>query len=224
MRIHDILIESLQLYEAPIGQAISKGIAPEKEIPPTASTTAPVGQQVNKSNLRLGIPVGKQAVDQAVSTIKKVRSDRRPEVINYAKQQIDAIAKVSTEPQPSETPPLPSTNKGANLAKSFSAGQKAMNNMLSPSTWFGDNNADDNFNNPDKRKTLNKISNNQTRDDNDAVIVKGMITDIAKNPRIDPTTKKSLLKILNKINTTPTYALTSPEKDALFAYNKANLN
>lgn len=223
MRIYDI-IESLQLSEAPIGRAISKGIAPEKEIPPTASTTAPDSQQVNKSNPRLGIPAGKQAVDQAVSTIKKVRSDRRPEVVDYAKQQIDTIAKVATEPQPSETPPLPGTNKGANLAKSFSAGQKAMNNILSPSTWFGDNNADAKSDNADKRKTLNKISNNQTRDDNDAVMVKGMITDIAKNPRIDPTTKKSLLKILNKINTTPTYALTSLEKDALFAYNKANLN
>ena len=223
MRIHDI-IESLQLYEAPIGQAISKGVAPEKEIPPTASTTAPIGQPVNKSNPRLGIPAGKQAVDQAVSTIKKVRSDRRPEVIDYAKQQIDAIAKVSTEPQPSETPPLPGTNKGANLAKSFSAGQKAMSNILSPSTWFGDKYADEKFDNTDKRKSLNKISNNQTRDEKDTAILQRVADDIAKNPKIDATTKKTLSAILKKMTNDSTYAPNPSEKDALYAYNKAIFN
>lgn len=156
MRIHDI-IESLQLYEAPIGQAISKGVAPGKEIPPTASTTAPIGQPVN-------------------------------------------------------------------FAKSFTAGQKSMNHILSPSTWFGDPYADAKFSNAEKRQTLNKISNKSPRDAKDAAILESIPKDIAKNPEIGKETKKALLDIFKEINDNPDYTPTPPEKDALYAYNKAYLN
>ena len=117
------------------------------------------------------------------------------------------------------------TMQGANLAKSFSAGQKAMSNILSPSTWFGDKYADEKFDNTDKRKSLNKISNNQTRDEKDTAILQSVATDdIAKNPKIDATTKKTLLAILKKMTNNSTYAPNPSEKDALYAYNKANFN
>jgi hypothetical protein len=44
---------------------------------------------------KVGVPAGKQAVDQAVQTIASVRGDRRPQVVQYAKEKIDSLAKQS---------------------------------------------------------------------------------------------------------------------------------
>jgi hypothetical protein len=63
--------------------------APAEE-PPAApdATQAPAGN----TRARMGAPEGRKAVDQAVSTVKQVRSDRRAQVVNYGKQQFDALA------------------------------------------------------------------------------------------------------------------------------------
>ena len=152
MRINEILAESPQLDEGPIGQAIGRGVKSVaggigavaggiagipsaikqgfkagKQVvggtpataPTSTPTTTPRTNRTAPANIRsratptqntqqpsanvasrVGVPAGKQAVDNAVSTIKTVRSDRRPEVINYAKQQIDTVAKQ----QPAATP------------------------------------------------------------------------------------------------------------------------
>lgn len=74
------------------------------EVPATPAVTTPAQQprDINarrnaRSNIvkKVGAPAGKQAVDTAVSAIKSVRKDRQPEVIDYAKQQINALGKTS---------------------------------------------------------------------------------------------------------------------------------
>jgi hypothetical protein len=52
---------------------------------------------------KVGVPAGKQAVDQAVQTIASVRGDRRPQVVQYAKEKIDALVK---QPAPAAAPDL----------------------------------------------------------------------------------------------------------------------
>jgi hypothetical protein len=75
----------------PSGQATTPPAAgaPAEE-PPAApdATQAPAGN----TRARMGAPEGRKAVDQAVSTVKQVRSDRRAQVVNYGKQQFDALA------------------------------------------------------------------------------------------------------------------------------------
>jgi hypothetical protein len=64
------------------------------------SAAAPAQQQ--KAG-KVGVPAGKQAVDQAVQTIASVRGDRRPQVVQYAKEKIDALVK---QPAPAAAPDL----------------------------------------------------------------------------------------------------------------------
>ena len=63
--------------------------------PPTtggapANTAAPAG--------KVGVPAGKAAVDQAVNVVQSVRSDRRQNVVQYAKDKIDALQKAPVAP------------------------------------------------------------------------------------------------------------------------------
>ena len=75
------------------------------EVPATPAQGQPTEQPRDvtarrnaRSNIvkKVGAPAGKQAVDTAVSAIKSVRKDRQPEVIDYAKQQINALGKTSS--------------------------------------------------------------------------------------------------------------------------------
>jgi len=118
-------------------------VAPTTAVPaPTTAVPAPTGETPEQKRIRLqkaaaqsinnpvaltangiapaaskvGVPAGKQAVDQAVATVKSVRSDRRPQVINYGKQQFDTLAKtpvppaaVAQQPVPQYTTNLPTT-------------------------------------------------------------------------------------------------------------------
>jgi hypothetical protein len=63
---------------------------------PNAQTTAPAAAPAKQG--KVGVPAGKQAVDQAVATVQSVRSDRRPQVIQYAKQKVDALAGQAAKP------------------------------------------------------------------------------------------------------------------------------
>jgi hypothetical protein len=76
-------------------QSINNPVAPA--VVPTANGIAPAASKV-------GVPAGKQAVDQAVATVKSVRSDRRPQVINYGKQQFDTLAKTPVTPAAAQQP------------------------------------------------------------------------------------------------------------------------
>lgn len=64
---------------------------------------------------RVGVPAGKKAVDQAVTTVQSVRSDRRPQVIQYAKQKVDALAQQAAKPAPADD--NPNIVKGTNESK-----------------------------------------------------------------------------------------------------------
>jgi hypothetical protein len=76
---------------------------------------------------KVGVPAGKQAVDQAVATVQSVRSDRRPQVIQYAKQKVDALASQAAKPAgPSQAEIdadrariMGADNGGANESRSF---------------------------------------------------------------------------------------------------------
>lgn len=72
-------------------QVAAAALAQQQMNTPTAPTQ-PAPQQPAPAIARVGAPAGKQAVDQAVATVKSVRSDRRPQVINYGKQQFDTLA------------------------------------------------------------------------------------------------------------------------------------
>jgi len=63
---------------------------------PSASTLPPTTSNVPKAG-KVGAPAGKQAVDQAIATVKSVRGDRRPKVANYGKQQFDALAQATAK-------------------------------------------------------------------------------------------------------------------------------
>ena len=67
-----------------------------------AATTPTSGTTNTATAGRVGAPAGKQAVDQAVATVKSVRGDRRPQVANYGKQQFDALAQTLAK-QPAVT-------------------------------------------------------------------------------------------------------------------------
>ena len=64
---------------------------------PIAKQAAPAAQPNTASPAsaasKIGAPQAKAAVDQAVNVVKTMRGDRRPQVIDYAKKQLDAIAK-----------------------------------------------------------------------------------------------------------------------------------
>jgi hypothetical protein len=85
---------------------------------PAAPAVVPTANGIAPAASKVGVPAGKQAVDQAVATVKSVRSDRRPQVINYGKQQFDTLAKtpvvtpaaaVAQQPVPQYTTNLPAT-------------------------------------------------------------------------------------------------------------------
>jgi len=64
----------------------------QQAAPAPTATQAPAGN----TRARMGAPEGRKAVDQAVATVKQVRGDRRAQVVNYGKQQFDALAGVPT--------------------------------------------------------------------------------------------------------------------------------
>jgi hypothetical protein len=82
-----------------------------------------------RSNIvkKVGAPAGKKAVDTAVSAIKSVRKDRQPEVINYAKQQINALGKTSsTTWRGKYKPTTPATPRQTQNAGKINVGNPVM--------------------------------------------------------------------------------------------------
>lgn len=75
-----------QATAAPTGQ---QGTSAPAAAPTAAAAAAPVqsAPAATTKPARVGVPAGKQAVDQAVQTVKSVRGDRRPQVVQYAQQQ-----------------------------------------------------------------------------------------------------------------------------------------
>jgi len=81
-----------QKFDTATGQPLASGATtPASTTAADTTTTAPVVG-------RVGAPAGRQAVDQAVATVKTVRSDRREPVIKYGKQQFDALAQQPVAP------------------------------------------------------------------------------------------------------------------------------
>jgi hypothetical protein len=76
-------------------QAGTTSPAPQPTTTPAPQSAAPAGTtpapQTATAPGRLGIPAGRQAVDNAIATIKAVRGDRRPQVVAYGLQQLGAI-------------------------------------------------------------------------------------------------------------------------------------
>ena len=72
--------------------------------PASAGGTAPAADATKAA--KVGVPAGKAAVDQAVNVVQSVRSDRRQDVVKYAKDKIDALAKApAPAAAPAGTPP-----------------------------------------------------------------------------------------------------------------------
>ena len=69
--------------------AVRNAAAPtSNEIDPQSNVTTTNAPSTNKA--KIGEPQGRQAVDNAMQTVNTVRTDRRQNVINYAKQAIDS--------------------------------------------------------------------------------------------------------------------------------------
>jgi uncharacterized phage infection (PIP) family protein YhgE len=99
------------------------------EVPATPAQGQPAQQSRDttarrnaRSNIvkKVGAPAGKKAVDTAVSAIKSIRKDRQPEVIDYAKQQINALGttwrgkpKLTTPATPGKEQTSPKIKVGA---------------------------------------------------------------------------------------------------------------
>jgi hypothetical protein len=63
---------------------------------------------------KVGVPAGKAAVDQAVDVVKSVRSDRRQNVVQYAKEKIDALQKA-----PADTAASVPAEENPNIVKGY---------------------------------------------------------------------------------------------------------
>jgi hypothetical protein len=73
---------------------------------PAPTTGAPADATAPAKTGKVGVPAGKAAVDQAVNVVQTVRSDRRQDVVKYAKDKIDALAKApAPAAAPAGTPP-----------------------------------------------------------------------------------------------------------------------
>jgi potassium efflux system protein len=68
---------------------------------PAPTTGAPADATAPAKTGKVGVPAGKAAVDQAVGVVQSVRSDRRQDVVKYAKDKIDALQKA---PAPAAAP------------------------------------------------------------------------------------------------------------------------
>lgn len=68
---------------------------------PAPTTGAPADATAPAKTGKVGVPAGKAAVDQAVNVVQTVRSDRRQDVVKYAKDKIDALQKA---PAPAAAP------------------------------------------------------------------------------------------------------------------------
>ena len=84
-----------------------------------AATTPPAGGAPADATApaktgKVGVPAGKAAVDQAVGVVQSVRSDRRQDVVKYAKDKIDALQKA---PAPAATTPPEEDNP--NIVKGY---------------------------------------------------------------------------------------------------------
>ena len=82
-----------QVAPAPTGLGSDQVAPASGEQPAQAQDTS-----IPAKKAKVGVPAGKQAVDQAVATVQSVRSDRRPQVIQYAKQKVDALAGQAAKP------------------------------------------------------------------------------------------------------------------------------
>ena len=80
-------------------QATAPADASAPATPATEPVPAAEPAKTTVTTNRVGVPAGKQAVDQAVATVQSVRSDRRPQVIQYAKQKVDALAQQAAKPK-----------------------------------------------------------------------------------------------------------------------------
>jgi len=88
-----------QVAPAPTGLGSDQVAATPGEQPAPTAEPAPTTQPApSTKKAKVGVPAGKQAVDQAVATVQSVRSDRRPQVIQYAKQKVDALAGQAAKP------------------------------------------------------------------------------------------------------------------------------
>ncbi len=106
------------------------------EVPATPAQGQPAQQSRDttarrnaRSNIvkKVGAPAGKKAVDTAVSVIKSIRKDRQPEVIDYAKQQINALGKTSSTTWRGEyKPTTPATPRQAQNAGKINVGNPVM--------------------------------------------------------------------------------------------------
>lgn len=75
---------------APPAAPVTTGTTPAAGAAATG-TPANTTQSNPTASGNLGVPAGRQAVDDAIATIKAVRGDRRPQVVAYGIQQLGAI-------------------------------------------------------------------------------------------------------------------------------------
>jgi len=94
---------------------------------PPAPTSAPTDATAPAKTGKVGVPAGKAAVDQAVGVVQSVRSDRRQDVVKYAKDKIDALQKApaaapaatpGAAPAPAATTPPPEEDN-PNIVKGY---------------------------------------------------------------------------------------------------------
>jgi Sec-independent protein translocase protein TatA len=96
--------------------AVRNAAAPtSNEVSPQNNVNTTNATATNKA--KIGVPQGRQAVDNAMQTVNAVRTDRRADVINYAKQAIDsaeqqlaAIRKNAGIPPAQKTQTAPADN------------------------------------------------------------------------------------------------------------------
>jgi hypothetical protein len=91
--------------QEPVAQPAPTQPAPVQEPVAQPAPTEPATVQDPAATTKpgkVGVPAGKKAVDQAVATVKTVRSDRRPQVVAYGKQQFDALAAPAAVPNQAE--------------------------------------------------------------------------------------------------------------------------
>jgi len=116
----------IELFEA----ATDTAAEPYLTLPPV-SAAAPATPAAKTS--RVGAPAGKQAIDQAVSVVKAVRGDRRPQVVQYGQQQFDKLASSHINPVELIYPNAVKTRPPASAAKAVpsSSGSAAIGSMAS---------------------------------------------------------------------------------------------
>lgn len=96
----------------------AQSAAPAGTAPTAATQPAGTPAQTPAAPTKIGAPVGKQAIDQAVATVKSVRSDRRPQVVAYGKKQFDALAQ-QPPAAPAQKPAAPAPEENPNIIPGY---------------------------------------------------------------------------------------------------------